>query len=367
MGVSVLFKNKWVTLALVIFIVYSYLNQSPRKTGPQNLNSPSVNSEAKENLSATDIVNFVKEQGKTVEPAISEGNNLKKTSSGPIATTLNKDAGFIEKKVVSLVNNLIETEAGKQVIDKIMSTATSGSEVIDFTTDPYLNRTAIDAKIGEGKPAMCGQTVTINYLAKTTSGKVIENTKEKNNPKTITLGKGSVIKGLEYSIIGMRKGGLRSSTIQPSYAYDDIKFASSGVDKTSFVGLEIELIDLSPDVTINEDKIQIFEKIIGERNTILKCGDTASINYRIKKVDGTLLYDSSSKNNVPKILTIGDGSVPFIINRMLENMGQNASRTAIVPLDALNNMTAKKTSFFPDNIAFPKHELIIVEVDTVKP
>jgi FKBP-type peptidyl-prolyl cis-trans isomerase 2 len=363
----VLYKNKWVTFALIAFIAYSYFNQPQKKGFPgQQQNNPLVNALGKEKSLVNNEASSIQEQGNTPTQDQPPPNNLTKSTESFI-TSMKKDPGFIEKKMVSVVNNLLETDAGKQFLDKLMSTAVGDSGKVDFTTDPYYNRTASNPKIGEGSPAICGQTVTINYLAKTTSGKVIENTKEEGQPKTITLGKGSVIKGLEYAVIGMRKGGMKSATVQPSLAYDDEKFVGKGVEKASFIGLEIELIDLSPEVKINQEKIQIFEKIIGERKVILKCGDTASIYYRIKKNDGTLLYDSAKGTSIPKILTIGDRNVPFIINRMLENMGQNASRTSLVPIDALNNLESQKTNFFPDNVVLPKQELIIVEVDTVKP
>jgi peptidylprolyl isomerase len=78
-----------------------------------------------------------------------------------------------------------------------------------------------DLVTGTGAVAKAGSSVTVNYVGELYSnGKIFDaswNRKETFGP--FTLGQGSVIKGWDEGLIGMKVGGRRELTIPPALAY----------------------------------------------------------------------------------------------------------------------------------------------------
>ncbi|KAF8527762.1 hypothetical protein JB92DRAFT_2697771 [Gautieria morchelliformis] len=75
-----------------------------------------------------------------------------------------------------------------------------------------------DVKVGTGKQAKAGNTVSMRYIGKLPDGtKFDSNTKGK--PFTFRLGKGEVIKGWDQGVAGMQVGGERLLIIPPALAY----------------------------------------------------------------------------------------------------------------------------------------------------
>jgi FKBP-type peptidyl-prolyl cis-trans isomerase len=73
---------------------------------------------------------------------------------------------------------------------------------------------------GTGAEAKVGDTITVNdvgVIYKT--GKKFESSYKRNEPFTLTLGKGQVITGWEKGIPGMKVGGRRELIIPPSLGY----------------------------------------------------------------------------------------------------------------------------------------------------
>jgi hypothetical protein len=75
-----------------------------------------------------------------------------------------------------------------------------------------------DEKVGQGKAATAGDTVTVNYTGWLTDGSRFDSSIGKA-PFTLTLGAGSVIKGWDQGLQGMKVGGQRDLFIPADLGY----------------------------------------------------------------------------------------------------------------------------------------------------
>lgn len=79
--------------------------------------------------------------------------------------------------------------------------------------------TAQDVTVGTGAAAQNGDTVTVNYVGTLSDGTVFDSSIARNQPFTFTIGAGTVIKGWDLGVVGMKVGGERKLVIPPSLGY----------------------------------------------------------------------------------------------------------------------------------------------------
>ncbi len=82
----------------------------------------------------------------------------------------------------------------------------------DISTDKRIQ--IIEVKEGTGAEAKNGSQVTVKYSGMFTDGKVFD-----SGSIPFALGSGSVIKGWDMGILGMKVGGQRRLIIQPELGY----------------------------------------------------------------------------------------------------------------------------------------------------
>ena len=76
-----------------------------------------------------------------------------------------------------------------------------------------------DIKVGTGKTAEKGSTVTVNYTGWLTNGKMFDTSVGKTPFTVDNLGNAPVIKGWNEGIVGMKVGGKRQLRIPGDLAY----------------------------------------------------------------------------------------------------------------------------------------------------
>lgn len=76
-----------------------------------------------------------------------------------------------------------------------------------------------DIKVGTGKTAEKGSTVTVNYTGWLTDGKMFDTSAGKQPFTVDNLGNAPVIKGWNEGIVGMKVGGKRQLRIPGDLAY----------------------------------------------------------------------------------------------------------------------------------------------------
>ena len=98
--------------------------------------------------------------------------------------------------------------------------------------------------IGEGAEAQDYNKVVVNYTGTLEDGSVFDSSLNPDRePFTFTLGVGSVIKGWDLGVKGMKVGGKRKLTIPSDLGYGD-KGAGSLIPPGATLIFEVDLLEV---------------------------------------------------------------------------------------------------------------------------
>lgn len=100
---------------------------------------------------------------------------------------------------------------------------------------------------GQGEAAAVGDSVTVHYVGTLQSGQVFDSSRDRNQPFTLTLGRGEVIRGWDEGLVGMREGGTRRLIISPEYGYGPNNYGP--IPGNSTLIFEVELQDVTKQST----------------------------------------------------------------------------------------------------------------------
>lgn len=78
-----------------------------------------------------------------------------------------------------------------------------------------------DVVVGIGPEVKSGDTVSVHYIGTLPNGQQFDESYQRGEPFTFTVGEGKVIKGWEQGILGMKEGGHRILVVPPDLAYGD--------------------------------------------------------------------------------------------------------------------------------------------------
>lgn len=102
---------------------------------------------------------------------------------------------------------------------------------------------ALDVKIGEGKEASAGATVSVHYTGALINGQKFDSSRDKGQPFSFQLGLGQVIQGWDMGVQGMKVGGIRKLLIPANLAYGE-QGRPPVIPPNSPLIFEIELLDV---------------------------------------------------------------------------------------------------------------------------
>ena len=108
------------------------------------------------------------------------------------------------------------------------------------TTTPT-GLTIEDIVVGDGAAASAGQKVKVHYTGWLTNGTKFDSSKDRNDPFVFPLGAGSVIKGWDEGVQGMKVGGKRKLTIPPALGYG-ARGAGGVIPPNATLVFEVELL-----------------------------------------------------------------------------------------------------------------------------
>ena len=97
-----------------------------------------------------------------------------------------------------------------------------------------------DVKVGTGSEAKEHTTVTVHYTGWLEDGTKFDSSKDRNEPFSVRIGAGYVIRGWDMGIPGMKVGGKRKLTIPYQLGYG--KYGTDGIPGFATLIFEVELL-----------------------------------------------------------------------------------------------------------------------------
>ncbi len=79
----------------------------------------------------------------------------------------------------------------------------------------------VDEVVGTGAEAKSGSDVKVHYTGTLMSGKKFDSSRDRGDPFGFVIGAGSVIKGWDQGVVGMKVGGKRKLVIPYDLAYGE--------------------------------------------------------------------------------------------------------------------------------------------------
>ncbi len=108
--------------------------------------------------------------------------------------------------------------------------------------------TTTDVEVGTGAEAVPGKAVTVHYTgwlsdesAADHRGPKFDSSRDRGDPFVFALGAGSVIKGWDQGVAGMKVGGKRTLTIPPELGYGS-RGAGGAIPPNATLVFDVELL-----------------------------------------------------------------------------------------------------------------------------
>lgn len=104
-----------------------------------------------------------------------------------------------------------------------------------------------DLTVGTGAKAAIGDTVIVHYVGvRTADGAEFDNSFDRGEPLSVTLGAGTVIAGWEQGLIGTQQGGRRQLDIPADLAYGDSPPAGGIIEPGDSLSFVVDVVAVLP-------------------------------------------------------------------------------------------------------------------------
>ena len=148
----------------------------------------------------------------------------------------------MEKKRLNLLISMALLITAMVIIHLIYSGIHSNNLANEVTFADGLK--IVDGVVGTGETANSGMIVSVNYIGKLSNGTKFDSSYDHGEPFSFLLGSGSVIRGWEEGLVGMRVGGKRTLIIPPELGYGGQNVGNGLIPPNSTLVFEIELLQV---------------------------------------------------------------------------------------------------------------------------
>lgn len=189
-----------------------------------------------------------------------------------------------------------------------------------------------DITEGSGKEAGCWDKVAVHYQVVKPDGTMIEERGE-DTPHRFAIGRGEVVPALERGIMGMMPGGTRHIAAKPSEAYGAPGFSHPQIGGEEFIGFVITLQEVKRPQYLPQSELglKIYDDETGN-GTLAQCTDRVQFRAAAFDLHGKSLWPKG----VVGTARLGEGVLPYAVERGLMGMRVNGQRTLIVPGGYMN-------------------------------
>ena len=130
--------------------------------------------------------------------------------------------------------------------DAPTTTLDTDKPAVSLPEQPPTELVVTDLVEGTGEPAKKGDTITVNYVGvRSEDGTEFDNSYDRGEPYTITLGEGGVIEGWDQGLIGVKAGGQRQLDIPAALAYGD-QGAGDVIKPGDALSFVIDVVSITP-------------------------------------------------------------------------------------------------------------------------
>lgn len=134
-------------------------------------------------------------------------------------------------------------QAAVIVADDATESAALADAIVEASGSGRVDRLIIDdVTLGSGAAVKEGDTVSVHYIGTLQNGQQFDNSYQKGEPFTFTVGDGKAIAGWEQGIVGMKVGGTRILVVPPELAYGDKGYGP--IPGNATLVFAVELMDI---------------------------------------------------------------------------------------------------------------------------
>lgn len=195
---------------------------------------------------------------------------------------------------------------------------------------------------GEGDAAAAGDTVVVHYVGvRSEDGTEFDNSYDRGEPFSVTLGAGQVIQGWDEGLLGVKAGGQRQLDIPADLAYGDspqgdviqpgdaLTFV---VDVVAVIGksdpADAPTVSIEPGTTV--DSLAIEELTAGEGDEV-QPGQSVVFDYLFIRADTGEQLESSWETGSPQTLPYDEAQLPPVLFEALSGLQLGTVRQVTIP------------------------------------
>jgi peptidylprolyl isomerase len=195
---------------------------------------------------------------------------------------------------------------------------------VEIPTGEVTELTITDLSDGTGAEAADGDTVVVHYVGvRSEDGTEFDNSYDRGQPFSVTLGAGMVIAGWDQGLVGVKQGGQRQLDIPTDLAYGDSPQGDviQPGDALTFVVDVVAVIPKSdpadaPTVEVEAgttvDSLAIEDLEAGEGDEV-ETGQTVAFDYIFIRTDTGEQLESSWETGSPQTLPFDEAQLPPVL------------------------------------------------------